>query len=249
MIRLPDIAIYAHRGASAYAPENTLSAFRMAVDHGADAIELDAKLSADGHVIVFHDQTVNRTTGGEGKITQQTLGEIKAYDAGSWFSSQFTSERIPTLDEVFQHVGQKLLVNVELTNYATPNDDLVEKVMESVRIHNMQERVLFSSFHPVTLLKARRLMPEIPAAILATPGWTGALSRSWLGRLMSSEFVHPYLTDVDQAFIDRQHALGRKVNVWTVNDPEDMRRLVRWGVDGIITDDPRLARQVLEESQ
>jgi glycerophosphoryl diester phosphodiesterase len=247
MIQLSSPILYAHRGASAYAPENTLAAFQLAAEHFSDAIELDAKLSSDGVVVVMHDSTVKRTTGGEGKVSQKTLAELKAYDAGSWFSEQYAGERVPTLDEVFESMGRRLLINVELTNYATPNDALVDKVVERVRKHRLEDWVIFSSFHPVNLLKARRLLPEVPVAILALEGKAGALSRSAVGRWISPHFIHPYVSDVNHRWLEKQHANGRKVNVWTVNDPNQMRSLFRWGVDGIFTDDPRLARTILEE--
>jgi glycerophosphoryl diester phosphodiesterase len=240
--------IFAHRGASAHAPENTLAAFQLAVDHHADGIELDAKLSADGTVVIMHDAAVNRTTDGEGKVSQKTLAELKAYDAGSWFSPQFSGEPVPTLEEVFDQFGTRLLINVELTNYASPNDSLVEKVVELVRKYHLEEQVIFSSFHPLNVLKVRRLLPEVPASILTLPGASGALFRSVLGRIISPHSINPYFTDVNQSWIKKQHARERRVMVWTVNDPEEMRRLIQWEVDGIITDDPRLARQILEES-
>ncbi|HSV85201.1 MAG TPA: glycerophosphodiester phosphodiesterase, partial [Levilinea sp.] len=137
----------------------------------------------------------------------------------------------------------------ELTNYATPYDDLVQQVVNRVRRHRLQDKVLLSSFHPANLVKARRLMPEVPVAILALKGTAGAVARSFVGRWLSPEYVHPYYSDVNERWMQRQHALSRKVNVWTVNQPVDISALLRWGVDGIITDDPRLARQIMEESR
>jgi glycerophosphoryl diester phosphodiesterase len=247
MIQLASPILFAHRGASAHAPENTLAAFQLAAEHFADAIELDAKLSSDGVVVVMHDATVKRTTGGDGRVSHKTLAQLKAYDAGSWFSAQYAGERIPTLDEVFEHMGRRLLINVELTNYTSPNDALVDGVVELVRKHQLEEWVIFSSFHPVNLLKARRLLPEVPVAVLALEGKAGALSRSRVGRWISPHFIHPYVSDVNHDWLEKQHAYGRKVNVWTVNNPDQMRSLFRWGVDGIFTDDPRLARTILEE--
>ncbi|HBY09528.1 MAG TPA: glycerophosphodiester phosphodiesterase, partial [Chloroflexi bacterium] len=121
-MNLPRPAIFAHRGASAYAPENTLAAFKLAVDQGADAIELDAKLCADGQIIVIHDQTVERTSNGAGKVADLPLSALQELDAGSWFGLEFKGEPIPTLDEVFEAVGQKIFINIELTNYASPRD-------------------------------------------------------------------------------------------------------------------------------
>lgn len=230
--------VIAHRGACRYAPENTLAAFRLAADQGAPAIELDAKLSADGVVVVIHDATVDRTTNGRGAVSSLSHSRLKSLDAGGFFGPQFAGEPIPTLEEVFDAVGRRLLINVELTNYASPADRLVEKVVELVRSFHLEERVLFSSFQPVNLFTARRLIPEVPRAILALPGRKGWWARSFLMRSIAPQAVNPYFTDVSPAFVERQHASDRKVNVWTVNDPADLERLIACGVDGLITDDP-----------
>jgi glycerophosphoryl diester phosphodiesterase len=238
--------VVAHRGASAYAPENTLAAFCLAIDQGADAIELDAMLSADQHVMVIHDKTVDRTTEGKGDVRRMTLGQLKSLDAGSFHSSRFAGEPIPTLEEVFDAVGQKLLINVELKNYVSLGDDLVPKVVALVRQFHLEDRVLFSSFQPVNLMRARRLLPEVPVAILALPGRGGWWARSFLMRHISPEFVNPYHADATGGYIQRQHEAGRRVHVWTVDDPADLSRLARDSVDGIITNDPVAARRAIE---
>jgi glycerophosphoryl diester phosphodiesterase len=237
--------IFAHRGASAYAPENTMAAFELAVQQGADAIELDAKLSADGEVVVIHDQTVDRTTEGTGKVKQLTLQELKKLDAGSHFDISFQGEKIPTLSEVFEAVGRSLLVNVELTNIGSPFDDLPQKTAQVVKMHSMQSRVLFSSFNPVALLRMRSLLPETPRGLLTLPGAPGALLRSRFGALIPHQALHPEKSDVNQKLVDRVHSSGRRINVYTVNEEETMDRLLSFGVDGIITDDPMLVRKVL----
>jgi glycerophosphoryl diester phosphodiesterase len=236
--------ILAHRGSSAYAPENTLAAFELAVQQGAQAIELDAKLSADGHVIVIHDQSVDRTTDGAGKVAEMTLSAMREMDAGSSFSEKFRGERIPNLDEVFEAVGKRILINVELTNYTTPFDVLVPKVVELVRRHALEKRVLFSSFFPYNLRRARRLLPEVPRGLLTWAGWMGAWWRtfSWLAPYQA---LHPYTTSVNARLVQRFHAAGRRVHAWTVNDEVEMRRLFALGVDGIFTDDPLLGLRTL----
>src|SRR5262249_4010347 len=138
--------IFAHRGASAHAPENTLAAFELALEQNADAIELDVKLSADGHAIVIHDPLVDRTTGSHGRVKDLPLQELRALDAGSLFSEKFRGEKIPLLEEVFEAVGKRMLINVELTNYSTPRDQLVETVCMLVKKCGLREHVLFSSF-------------------------------------------------------------------------------------------------------
>jgi len=247
VIQIARPMVIAHRGASAHAPENTLAAFRLAIDHRADGIELDAKLTADGKVVVIHDQTVARTTGARGVVREMTLAQLKTLDAGSFFSSAFTCEPIPTLEEVFIEVGSQVLINIEITNYTSVWDALPDKIAELVIRYGLQESVFFSSFHPLNLVRIRRRLPETPAALLTIVGGFGKLFQGRLGRLLSPDILHPYFTDVSPAMLAREHAFGRRVNVWTVNRPEDMRRLFNVGIDGIITDDPLLARRVMEE--
>src|SRR5512139_1882961 len=129
--------IFAHRGASVYAPENTIAAFKLAIAQQADAVELDVKLSADGQVIVIHDSTVDRTTNGHGKVQDMTLAELKALDAGSFFSSQYAGEKIPALEEVFEAMGKRTFINIELKNHRSHGEDLVETVCMLVKKHQM----------------------------------------------------------------------------------------------------------------
>lgn len=238
--------IFGHRGACALAPENTLASFNLAVDQGADFIELDAKLTADGRVVVIHDQTTNRTTGVSGTVTAMKLDELKALDAGTFFDTRFTGEKIPTLDEVFEEVGGKILINVELTNYSTPKDALVEEVAKLVKRHEMQRRVLFSSFLMGNLRKASALVPEAPVAILCLSGISGWLYREGIGFSGSPEVIHPNTADITEAYVKREHRRGRRVHVWTVNSEQDLARMFRCGVDGVFSDDPARARRVME---
>ena len=234
--------VFAHRGASAFAPENTLSAFLLAVEYGADGIELDAKLSADGEVMVIHDPTVDRTTNGSGRVNQISRDDLQRLDAGSSLDPRFAREKIPTLEEVFITVGHKTLINVELTNYTSSGDSLVERVAALVKKQHLQDGVIFSSFNPFNLVKMNTLLDGACATgILAMPGARGWVLRGALGRWAAPGMVHPFMDDVTQKFVQSQHRIHRKVNVWTVNKAVDLRRLMDYGVDGIITDDPKLA--------
>lgn len=243
----PKPMIFAHRGAKKYAPENTLASFALAVEQGADAVELDAKLSADAKVMVIHDQTVDRTTDGKGKVNQLALKELKKLDAGSFFDVRFAGERIPTLDEVFECVGKKIFINVELTNYTSRNDQLVPLVVELVKRHGLQRSVLFSSFFPVNLRRAQTLLPEVPVGLLAWGGVLGILNRSALYMKLSPNIVHPYLRDLTPRLMERERRRGRRVHVWTVNKESDLIKMKELGVDGVFTDDPVTALRVLRE--
>jgi glycerophosphoryl diester phosphodiesterase len=236
--------IFAHRGASAHAPENTLAAFELALAQQADAIELDVKLSGDGQVIVIHDSTVDRTTNGHGKVEDMTLAEIKALDAGSFRGKEFAGEKIPTLEDVFETVGKRLFINIELKNHKTRSADLVEAVCMLVKKHQMQKYVMFSSFFPNALSKAHSYLPDVPRGILALNGFLGVWARSFGFSFGKYDALHPNLQDFTQQEVDRVHRLQRRVHVYTVNKEEDIRRLFKWGVDGIFTDDPKLAVKI-----
>ena len=238
--------VIAHRGAARRAPENTLPAFRLAADLGAEAIELDARLTADGVVVVHHDQTLDRTTTGTGRLAQCTRQELQSLDAGVKFGAAFAGERIPTLDEVFEAVGGRVLINVELKNYDTPFDRLVPAVVALVRSHGLQRRVLLSCFSPLSLWTAFLLAPEIPRGLLlyaGQPRWMQAL----FPRITPCEAHHPQNAMTDARTMAVQHGRGRRVNVWTVNDAGRMRDLLVQGCDGLITDVPDTARQAVQD--
>lgn len=243
----PSPMIFAHRGACKYAPENTLASFAEAFNQGAPAIELDVKCTSDNEVIVHHDQTLDRTTTGSGDLRHFTLAQLRKLDAGQKFDPKFTGEKIPTLREVLENFGPKMKINIELTNYATPGDDLVTLVVSLVRQYKMEEQVMFSSFNTGNLRKARSLCPEIPNGLLALDGPAGWLARTKFGLFTPREALHPYVADTSAGLIEREHAAGRRVHIWTVNEEEQMRRLFGWGADAIFTDDPKLALKVISE--
>jgi glycerophosphoryl diester phosphodiesterase len=241
---LPHPLILCHRGAKNYAPENTLAAFKTSLELGADGFELDTQLTSDGHVVVIHDKTVDRTTNGHGKLSNLPLAELRELDAGSSFSEKFRGEKIPTLDEVFETIGKHAIINVELKNFSTPFDNLAEKVCEVIRHHGMQKNVMFSSFLPWNLKKTARILPEVPRGLITAKDWRGVWGRSFGFSFGDYDALHPYLGNVTAQQVHRVHKLKRKINVWVVNKEDDLRRMFSWGVDGILTDDPQLALRV-----
>ena len=223
-----------------------MAAFQQALLDGAPAIEVDARLTRDGRVVVFHDSTLSRTTNGEGKLSEKTADELRALDAGSYFSEAYRGEKIPFLEEVFEAFGKKLLINVELKNYWTPLDGLADRVCELVRKHAVQANLLFSSFYPSNLRRAAQLLPDVPRALIAMRGWRGAWARSFGFAFGDYSALHPHIGDATPQQVRRAHKLGRRLHAWAVNEPADCRRLRDWGADGIITDDPRAALIALE---
>lgn len=238
--------IIAHRGASAFAPENTMAAFRLAKELGADGIELDVMLSADGKLVVIHDQSVERTSNGQGKVNEMSWNELSALDAGSKFDIRFNGEPIPQLEQVFEELGGHFLINVELKNYATPRDQLTEKVIDLIRKMGLNESVVLSSFNARNLLQAENLETRIRRGLLTLPGLPGIPYRSRLGKRYHYDALHPYHKDVNVKMVNRLHTEGKKVNVWTVDKPADLLRMKMLGVDMVICNDPAHAREVLE---
>jgi len=247
--QLPRPALFAHRGASHYSPENTLAAFEIAIKQQADAIELDVKVTADGHVVVIHDQTVDRTTNGTGNVADMELAQIQELDAGVHFELQFAGEKVPTLREVLIQCAKRIPINIELTNYASLFDSLPEKVAAIVREFSMEDFILFSSFNPIALLKIKRILPKVPIALLCLPGKNGAIPRSRMINRFSHEAIHPEYTDVTQGLIRAAHKHNKRVHTYTVNQASDIQNMFNNGVDGIFTDDPILAKQVLNQQQ
>ncbi len=241
----PRPIVLAHRGDLAHAPENTLPSFQQAIQKGADGVELDTKLTSDSHVIVIHDMAVERTSDGMGRVASFTLDAIRKLDAGSWFDQKFRGTKVPLLEEVFETVGKERLINVELTNYSTPRDGLVDKVCDLIKHHNNHEQIIFSSFFASNLKRAFHLLPEIPRGLLAMPGLAGIWARSFGFMFDNYQALHPYISSVDRQQIRRVHRLKRRVHVWTANTPEEVNQLKEWGVDGIFTDDPQMALRAL----
>ena len=237
----PRPLIIGHRGASAHAPENTLAAFKLAMEQAADGIELDVKRCASGDVVVMHDETVDRTTNGKGKVHELTLDQLRRLDAGG-------GERVPTLDEVLDLAASSptpFLVNIEVTNYPTPKDGLEKLVVDVVKRHNCAERILFSSFSPLSVRALSQLMPEVPRGILYSHDMALYLRQVWLGPFVPHEFRHPNYHTITPEYVSKLKAQGKRVNTWTVNEREDIARVAQCGVAGIIGDSPKTMWEVL----
>ncbi len=241
----PTPIIIGHRGDLTHAPENTLPSFQQALEKGADGIELDAKLTSDGHVIVIHDSAVDRTTDGKGRAASFSLEAIRKLDAGKWFDEKFIGTKVPLLEEVFETVGKDKLINIELTNYSTPRDGLVIKVCELIKRKNNQKQIIFSSFFPSNLKIAAQALPEVPRGLLSMPGLIGLWSRSFGFMFGDYQAMHPHISSASREQVQRVHRIKRRVHVWTANSPEEIRKLKEWGVDGIFTDDPQTAVHAL----
>ena len=239
--------IFAHRGASSHAPENTLAAFQLAIDQGARAIELDVQLTKDHEVVVFHDVDLSRTTNGSGKINSLTLAEIKTYNAGISFTPGYQDEKVPTLREVLDYMPQDIFINIELKNLRTPFDDLPIRTASVIRDCNAQKRVLISSYNQIALRKFFAEILTIPRGYLPRSPLNAYVLSKLPFLIKSLQSIHlsfKYLTPV---LVASFKMAGKKVFSYTLNHTQDILQAANMGIDGFFTDDPGLARRTLLE--
>ena len=236
-----------HRGAAGLAPENTLIAIRKGISLGVDRVEIDLQQTSDGVVVVMHDETVNRTTKGEGLVKEMTFVEIKKLDAGSCFSPEFKGEKIPSLEEVLQTVkGQcDLVIEIKKGNDYYPY--IIEHTLALIKKYEATEWCIIHSFNLNALIEVHRQMPELRMHRLFVAKFRG-LPLIYDGSFGVLEIEkYPYIEEysimfpfANKGIIDQLHEQGKKVNVWTVDDKKQINRLINLGVDGIITDRPDL---------
>jgi len=227
-----------HRGAREVAPENTLASFLKAIELGADGVELDVMLSRDGQVVVIHDSSVDRTTDGTGRVNELSLAELKALDAGSWFSGEYAGERIPTLDEVMDALPSESVINIELKSLSPFDHKLVTSVGRIVERHGRRDRVIISSFNPLLLWRTVRLDPAYQTGLLSAQSLPVFLRDGWLAPLVHAAALHPEYQQVSPAYVRRARLRGYHLNVWNANQIDQFRTLMDLGVDSIITDRP-----------
>lgn len=230
----------AHRGASGYAPENTMAAFRKAVKMKADYIEIDVQATKDGKLVVIHDTTVDRTTEGTGKVGSFTLDEIRQLDAGSFFGPDFAGERIPTFEEVLDEFRGKTGILIELK---APElyPGIEEQVAAALSERNMDkpknEKIIVQSFNFDSMKTFHELLPDVPVGVLTSN--KDDLTDEKLAEFATyANYVNPTQKLVTEELVNRIHDLGMQISVWTVRKPEEVEPLLEAGVDDIITDYP-----------
>lgn len=225
---LSRILVIAHRGASAYEPENTLRAIKRAIDLGADMIEVDVRATRDGHIVVIHDATVDRTTNGKGYVKDMTLKELKRLDAG-------LGERIPTLQEVISLVKGRagLVIEVKVPG-------IEGEVLKMINEHKISDDVIITSFHHPTLLRIKNLNERIQTGIIIA---SRPVRPAQLALDAKSDSIFPKYTYLDSEMVEDAHKHGLTIYPWTVNDLEDAELLIKMEVDGIVTNKPDILRQ------
>jgi glycerophosphoryl diester phosphodiesterase len=237
--------IIAHRGASGEFPENTLAAYRAAVEIGSDYFELDARLSREGVPVVMHDANVDRTTDGTGPVAGMTVDEIKRLDAGSWKDPRFAGQTVPTLEEVFAAFPTAGVV-VELKSKPGDPPDLEDAVFEVIERHHAADRVIYCSFNPMALARVLELGTTSRIAPILHGGNTREEKRAFAG-LTRVDALHPEQGQCSPRAIRWALGRGDLVNPWTVDDRDAMVRLLDRGATGISTNRPDVLMDLLKE--
>ncbi len=250
--------IWAHRGASGYAPENTLPAFQLAIDMNADGIELDVQLTKDGEIIVIHDETLDRTTNGKGWVKDHTFEEIRALDASYQNMMQggevvsparkfedYEDLRVPTLKEVLELIKpSNLTINIELKTGIIFYPELERRTVELVNECGMEDRVIYSSFNHESIKKIREIDPSAQTGFLYADGPMGMAT---YGKKYGVTALHPALYNLQfDGFVQECAVAGLDLNVWTVNEPEYVEMCKAAHVHGIITNYPDMVREIVE---
>lgn len=227
------MVLIAHRGASGYRPENTIAAFKKAVEMGSKAFEFDLQLTKDEKVVVFHDYTLERCTNGKGKLREKTLAELKKLDNGSWFDKEYKNEKIPTLVEVIEVVKGGDFINLELKRDKDEKRSLVDKVLEVVKMYKIEDKVLISSFDHSLLEEVYSKNPKVKIGVLFE-------EKKDYADYVENLDLEAYSINLWKVLVSGVEVEGIKKNNYklysfTVNEKEEGEKLREYGVDGIFT--------------
>jgi len=228
----PAFMVIAHRGASSYAPENTLAAFDLALQMEVRHIELDVDFTSDSHIVVIHDDTVDRTTNGSGPVTSHTLAALRGFDAGSWFGAQFAGERIPTFDEVLARYKGRVHIHTEIKGRSP---SLAQRTADLIRKHGMEGQVTITSFQSARLEEMRAYAPELPMGWLVREVSDSTIAQA---HAMGVTQLCPRANAVTPELVRRLHAEGFVARAWGVATEELMQQVVQAGADGMTVNFP-----------
>ncbi len=236
--------IFAHRGYSSIAPENTLASFSEALNRGVPGVELDIHLAAGGELVVTHDDNLKRVTGLDKKVENTDLAEIKKLDAGGWKDAGYSGERIPLLEEVFDLLGDKVYYDIEIKSRMRSESGIEKKLYELIKQYKLNERCIVSSFNPLPLKYFKNYSKEVPTAIIycnddELPWYLRLGEGKWIGNTDILKPEHVKVNSLSMFF--NKSIGGRPVLPWTVDDPEIVKKLISKGVDGIISNDPSVS--------
>ena len=236
----PQVKVVAHRGGAAHAPENTLAALARAIAAGANLAEIDLRMTKDGGIIALHDETLTRTTGSDHPVSGLDMETVRTLDAGGWFSAEFQGEPVPTLTELLEAARGKIRLMLEL-KHTQSDQTLLERTVEQIRSRGMEEACVLACGDLELLRRGKELAPELENVYIG---------ESLGPELWEASFVDGYsinFTALTAQNVEQAHQKGRAVYAWTVNERQDIAAVLELGVDGLVTDDPDLALELLKE--
>lgn len=236
--------VYAHRGASGSAPENTMAAFKKAVEMGSHGIECDVQMTKDGRLVICHDEQLDRTTNSKGLIKDKTFEELKSLDAGSWFGKGYEGQRIPLLEELLDLVKKSgIYINIELKNGIVLYEGMEELVISMVKDFGLQDKTILSSFNHYSLFEVKQKHPEIFTGALYMEG----LYHPWeYLKSISCDCAHPFYMAIKPEIAKGLIEQGYSINTFTVDDPNTAAMLIKAGVEGIITNHPERILEIIK---
>ena len=244
--------VISHRGANLEAPQNTLPAFEKSIEIGVDGFETDIHLSADGVPVVCHNYTIDETSNGIGEVKSMTLEELRQYDFGSWFHEKFKGTKLPTLEEFLTlcETAEIEIMNIEIKPPLDGNMSIVSKTIDAVKAHGLFDKLLISSFSADVLVECKKVEPNCKTGYLYAPNNLHFYSEMLLGyvrfaKRIGADYLHPHYLSVNKRFVRRLHENGIGVNVWTVDKPDVTNKMLKCGVDGIITNAPIMVKDLI----
>lgn len=230
-----NVKVIAHRGGRMWAPENTMAAFRKSLELGVDGIELDVQRCASGELVVIHDEDLERTTNGVGLVGDINYDEIHRLSAGQWFDREFTDEKVPLLSEVFDLIGGRLTINVEIKNSPVAYPGIEEELLELLESYGHKDKIIVSSFDHFVLQRMHELDPTILLALLVD---AVLVDMPQYAARFGAKYFHPCFSSCREEVIAEAHQAGMLVNAWTVNKRREWSMALKMGMDGLVTDDP-----------
>lgn len=244
--------VISHRGANREAPQNTLPAFKKSIEIGVDGFETDIHLTADGVPVICHNYTIDETSDGHGNVKEMTFEQLRTHDFGSYFHEKFKGTTLPSLEEFLSlcETADIEIMNIEIKPPLDGNMEIVAKTIDAVKAHGLFDKLLISSFDANVLVECKNVDPKCKTGYLYAPNKAHFYTNMIFGyveyaKKIKADYLHPHFISVTKQYVKKLHKNGIKVNVWTVNKPETVKKLLEMGVDGIITDVPQMVNALV----
>ena len=236
------IYVLAHRGDSAHCPPNTLAAFRRAVEVQADGIECDLRVTKDGVMVICHDETIDATSTGTGKISEMDFQTLRKEDFGSWFGPQYAGEKLPTLEEMLEIVKDLPYLNIEIKDFGVNKEENIDRFYDMLKKYGCFERTMVSCFDMDLLDDLKKRHPDVRIGFL----YVEKEQVLDVAKEHGCTAIHPYLQRLEKETVDKAVSQGLEVNIWTADSEEEIQKCIDLGCTGIITDEPERALQIVK---